>query len=198
MRSRAIGIGWVLLLSLGLAACPPVTSKNPIGTTAKATPDPALAGEWKGRFASNDTASYFTILPQEDGTDSVVITTPPTAKDAGGWGAFSVQTVTLGANHFMNARQTFDDGKPATGNMADNTTPLLYRLNGDGALVLYIIDENAARAAIKSGKLAGTIEPGQYGDVTITADPVAFDAYMSSPDGRALFVKPLTILRRVK
>lgn len=195
---KLLRVAILALAGMGLAACPPVTSKTAVGTTVQAAADPALAGLWKGRIAASEGDSYFTFLPQDDGTTAVVVVTPPTAKDKGGWGAFVIQTVALGANHFINARETIDEGKPATGPMADNTIPILYRLNGDGALVLYIIDETAAKAAIKAGKIQGTIEEGQYGDVTLTADAAALDAYMASPAGRALFIKPLVILRKVK
>jgi len=197
-RINFIRIVVVALAGLGLAACPPVTSKTAIGTTVTAAADPGLSGVWKGKIVGGDTLSYFTFIPQEDGTISAVVVTPPSAKDKGGWGFFTAQTVALGANHFVNARESINDGKPATGPMADNTIPFLYRINGDGALVLYIIDEKAAKAAIKGGKIAGTIEPGEYGDVTLTAAAGDLDAYMASPAGRALFVKPLVILHREK
>ena len=54
------------------------------------------------------------------------------------------------------------------------------------------------RDAIKSGKLKGTIEQGDFGDVAITAAPGELDAYMASPAGRALFTKPLVVLKKVK
>jgi hypothetical protein len=193
-----VRIALVVLAAIGVAACPPVTSKTPLGTTVAATPDPALTGVWKGRVATGDSSSYFAFLPQDDGTVSAVLVTPPTAKDKGGWAAFSVQTVTLGPNHFMNARETIDGGKPATGSMADNIVPVLYRINSDGALVLYIMDDTLAKAAIKSGKLTGNVESGQYGDVTLTSSAADLDAYMASPQGRALFNKPLVILRKAK
>jgi hypothetical protein len=193
-------IALVALLGMSAAACLPVTSKTPLGTTAPTmiTPEPALAGVWKGRIGTGDVFSFLTFFPQDDGTVSAVIVTPPSAKDKGGWGAFTLQTVTLGPYHFMNVRETISDGKPGDGTMANNTTPVLYRVNGDGAIVLYIIDETAAKNAIKSGKIAGTIDPGDYGDTTLTATPGDLDTFMASPAGRALFVKPLGILRRVK
>lgn len=191
-------IGLAGLAAIATAACPPVTSKSPLGTTVAAAPDPGLTGIWRGHVASSESMSYFTFFPEDDGTMNAVLVVPPLGTDKGGWAVFSVQTVALGPNHFMNARETIDDGKPATGPMADNTIPVLYRINSDGALVLYIVDETLAKNAIKSGKLAGDVEQGQYGDVTITAAPADLDAYMASPEGRALFSKPLAVLKRVK
>jgi hypothetical protein len=190
-------IACVAFIGIGLAACPPVTSKTPVGTTVKAVRDPALTGVWRGKVADGDTVSYFTFLPQDDGTYSVVLVTPPSAKDNGGFGVFGAQTVTLGRFHFINARELTDDNKAAKGAMADNTIPLLYRLEGD-TLVLYLMDEDATRNAIKTGKIKGTAEEGQFGDVTLTASPGDLDAYMASPAARALFTKPLVVLKKVK
>lgn len=192
-------IALVALVGVGLCACPPVTSKTAVGTTVTATArDPAFDGVWKGRVAGGGAFSYFTFLPQEDGTITAVVVTPASAKDKGGYGAFSLQTVALGPYHYINAREVIEDGKPATGAMADNTVPILYRVNGDGAIVIYLIDETAVKKAIQEGKILGTVEPGEYGDVTLTATPGDLDAFFASPAGRALFIKPLAILRKVK
>lgn len=191
-------IACVAFIGIGLAACPPVTSKTPVGTTVKAVRDPALTGVWRGKVADGDVVATFTFLPQDNGTYTVVLVTPSSAKDNGGYGVFPVQTVTLGHYHFMNAREIFEDNKPAKGPMADNTFPLLYRLSGDDTLVLYLIDETAARGAIKSGKLKGTIGEGDFGDVTLTASPGDLDAFMASAAGRALFTKPLVVLKKMK
>ena len=191
-------IACVALIGVGLCACPPVTSKTPVGTTVKAVRDPALSGVWRGKVADGDVLSTFTFLPQDDGTYTVVLVSPPSAKDNGGFGVFGVETVTLGRFHFINARELTDDHKAAKGAMADNTIPLLYRLEGDNTLVLYMMDETAVHDAIKAGKIKGTIEEGQFGDVTLTASPGELDAYMASPAARALFTKPLVVLKRVK
>lgn len=190
-------IACIAVLGVGLCACPPVTSKTPVGTTVKAVPDPVLTGVWRGRF-DKDTPSYLTFLPRDDGTISVVWVTPPSKGDAGGYGVFTMQAVTLGKYHYLNVRETLDDGKPATGPMADRTFPVLYRFDDDGALVMYIIDENVAKNAVKAGKIAGTIASGDYGDVVLTATPGELDAFMASPAGRALFTKPAMVLRKVK
>jgi len=191
-------IACVALIGVGLAACPPVTSKTPVGTTVTAVRDPALTGVWRGVVGEGGMASYFTFFPQDDGTINVLVATPPTKDDKGGYAVFAVQATVLGKRHFLNARETIDDGKPATGTMADRTFPVYYRRDDDGELMLYLIDETAAKNAIKAGKIAGTIESGEYGDVILTAPPGELDAFMASPAGRALFTKPLVMLRKVK
>ena len=71
-------------------------------------------------------------------------------------------------------------------------------MTGDNTLKLYLVDEDAAKAAVTAGKIAGKIEGGNFGDVMLTASPAALDAFFSSDAGRALFTKPLVVLHRVK
>jgi hypothetical protein len=191
-------IAGALLIAVGLAACPPVTSKTPVGTTVKGSGDAALTGLWRGRIGDNGAPSYFTFFPQDDGTIAVLVVSPPTRSDKGGYGVFTIKATTLGKYHYLNARETYDDGKPATGAMADRSFPIFYRRDDDGALLLFIIDETAAKTAVKAGKIAGTVEDGEYGDVVLTATPGELDAFMASAAGRALFTKPVAVLRKMK
>ena len=184
--------------ALAVSACLPVTSKTPVGTTVGLKADQTLAGMWKGRSGTDNNSFYLTFFPQDDGTLKALLLTPPDTKDKGGWLTFSVQTAMLGRNQFLDAKELDDSGKPPDTKLADNTIPLLYRVNGDGALVLYLADEKAVSAAIKQGKIAGDIEPGQFGDVTLTASAAELDALLGTPTGRALFKKPLALFKRVK
>lgn len=187
----------VATLALLAAACLPVTTSTPVGTTVGFRPDPALAsGMWKGHGQSVGQTVYASFFPQDDGSITALMISAG-GKDAG-WAQYSIQTAALGSYTFMNAHEVSSDGKPAEGVEAQKVFPLLYRVNGDGALVIYLLDEKRAAAAIKSGKIAGTIEPGNDGDIVFTAAPADLDAFMQSPDGRALFVKPLAIFKKEK
>jgi hypothetical protein len=198
IRKTVLPLGFVALAALGLAGCPPVTTTAPLGSSVAAATDPGFTGIWRGRAGASEGPSYFTFLPQDDGSINAVVVTPPTPHDKGGWGVFALRTLTLGPNHYLAVHQTIADGKPATGRAAEQTVPVLYRFTPDGALVLYLIDEDRARAAIAANKIAGTAENGKFGDVTLTAIPAALDAYLASPGGRALFGKPLVVLKRLK
>ena len=188
----------VLAVALLASACLPVTTSTPVGSTVGFQADPALSGIWRGEQAKAEGPVFVSFYPQTDGTVSVVGMSAPGKSDSGGWAVYSMQTAALGSYHFMNAREVSDNGKASS--IPDNagTFPLLYRVNTDGALVIYLLDENATKAAIQSGKIAGTVQQGQFGDIAVTAAPADLDAFMQSPAGRALFVKPLLILKRVK
>jgi hypothetical protein len=194
---NSLRILFVLAMALVASACLPVTTTAPVGSTVGFQADPALTGIWRGEQTKGEGPVFMSFYPQTDGTTSVVGMSAPGKSDSGGWAVYSLQTSTLGPYHFMNAREVSDNGKPSDSS-ANGTFPLLYRVNGDGALVIYLLDDNATKAAIQSGKIAGTVQQGQFGDITITAAPADLDAFMQSPAGRALFAKPLLILKKVK
>jgi hypothetical protein len=186
--------GFVVGAFLIVAACLPVTSKSPIGSTAGYKPDPLLTGLWKA--TSDKSSGYFAFYPQADGSTQIVMFEPSAPGDKGGWVVFEVHTATLGAGRYMDASETEDDGKPPAQALAH--MPVLYRFDADGSLALTLMDEDAAKDAINAGRIAGEVLPGQFGDVVLTAPPAALDAFLASPAGRALFDKPAVILRRVE
>lgn len=186
----------VVCLALLAAGCLPVTTTAPVGSSTAMTPDPALTGMWKGKPPKEAGDVYLTFLPQSDGTITAILL-EPSGKDAG-WSVYSLKTSTLGAYHYMNVLEVSSDGKPADDPKAQKNIPVLYRVNGDGALVLYLMDEKRAAAAVKANKIAGTIGTGDYGDITITASASDLDTFMGSADGRALFNAPLLLLHKVK
>ena len=199
----AFRVAFALAVSLLVTACLPVTSSSPVGTTVGFAADPALSGLWRGQVHQPEGWVYMTFFPQSDGTTTVVLISPPDAsrKDGsaqGDWSVYSLQTATLSQYRYMNAKEVSNNGKDPDQAQAGKTFPLLYRVNSDGALVIYLLDEKAAAAAIKSGAIAGTIGQGQFGDITLTADSATLDAFMTTPAGRALFVKPLILMKKVK
>ena len=197
----------VLAAALTLAACIPVTTKSPVGTAAGLKPDPALYGMWEASFdpaqsgATPEDAKervFIAILPDKGGDVTAVLADIPSAEKDGEWSSYVLTTATLGAAHYINARALSTDGTPADGREATSTFPILYRIGGDNTLKLYLVDEDAAKAAVNSGKIAGKIEGGNFGDVMLTATAAQLDAYFASDAGRALFTKPLLVLHRVK
>jgi hypothetical protein len=185
------------LALLALAACyPPVTS-HPVGTTAGLKPDPVLVGLWKGAPTNKDErSSYYHFLPQLDGTTRAVIVQGGDKPDADVI-LVKMTTAKLGAIRYMNATLVDSKGNPEEGSPA-GTVPVLYKIDAKGVMTLCLMDEKAAKDAITAGKIKGTIEKGEYGDATITADPAALDKFLQSPAGLALFKKPFVTLHRME
>jgi hypothetical protein len=184
--------------ALLLTACFPPTTTHPVGTTATIVNDPALTGLWRGKSdqSTEDRGLYFHFLPADDNTITVVMVQGGTEPD-GDWMVASITTATLGGNHIMNAQLKFSDGK-AEDDDRPGTIPLLYRFEGPNRLVLYLMDEDATKAAIQSHKIAGTVEQGQFGDATITASPKELDAFLATKKGAALFGERFATLTKME
>jgi hypothetical protein len=193
---KMVHIAVTLACTLLLAGCLPVTSKAPVGTTAGLAADKALFGTWKGHSADADNKSdgYFHFMAAKDGTLTAAVVLATGSSDDG-WSIFNLRTATLGKNHFINAVETFDKDAPTEGDLKNANIPMLYTLKGR-TLTLYLIDEDKAKAAVKAGKIKGEIEPGDMGDVVITAAPAELDAFMAKPEAAEMF-KALLVLKRV-
>ena len=193
---------FLLAAALALSACLPVTTKSPLGSTAGLKADPALYGMWEAKPESDpDHAKhivFLAILPGDDGAATAVFFDLPQPLKSADWAHYAITTTALGPYRYINARAVTTDGHPADDAEAQTTFPLLYRFDASDKLTLYLIDEDAAKAAVNDGKIAGTVARESYGDVVLTAAPAALDAYFASGAGRALFTKPLLVMRRVK
>ncbi|HWA92841.1 MAG TPA: hypothetical protein VG889_22610 [Rhizomicrobium sp.] len=182
--------------ALVVAACLPVTTKHPIGTTVGFKEDKALLGMWKGRGEDEDAKdAWFAFLRNADGsTTAIMMTSDPDGDD---WGTFRLDLATLGGNRIMNVHGGLKNGKPDDDEMSKQNIPFLYSFGADGTLTLSLLDEKAVAAAIQAGKIAGTVEKSSMGDVTITAEPAALDAFFATKEGAALFSSKLVTLKRV-
>ncbi len=190
----------IFAAALALAGCLPVTTKTPVGSTAGFKSDPALYGMWEGAPGDSHEpgVAYFAILPADEGKATAVFVSMPLPVKSGDWASYALTTTSLGPYRYINARAVYADGHPAEGSEAQNTFPILYRVGPDGTLTLYLVDEDAAKAAVNAKKIAGQVGSGTYGDVVLTAAPAELDAFFSGNAGRALFTKPLVVLHKVK
>lgn len=174
------------------AACFPPTTKTPIGTTAGFKPDPALYGMWRAQ--DGDKSTYFAFLKNDDNSMTAVFVSPPTTPEGSGdWGTYGVEVTKLGDTTFLNARVTSANGHAPDPDESEKIVPLLYRVSGR-TLKLSFMDEATVREAIAKGKLKGSMDPGENGDVHITEDGPKLDALMQTPAGLGLFVEKNALL----
>ena len=189
-----------LLAVTFLAGCLPVTSKVPAGTTIGFSPDSQLLGTWRAKSTDEDESqpAFIHFLGKDDGTMVAILVSPPHGENLGEWDLYELHAATLGANHVLSAREVSHNGTASTDELAAQYILLAWRKEGAGRLTLYVMDDKATAAAIKSGEVAGAVEPGQDGDVHITADSQALDKFLASPKAAALFNKPLVELTRIE
>jgi hypothetical protein len=195
MRFAVLGIA-----ALFVAACLPVTTKNPVGTTAGFKQDASIVGVWKVEPQKDDKDSHQGFLAflsaSDDGAMTGVMLAPGPGDDD--WGSYNLKLATLGNNHFINAWAGTNNGKMADKDEAESDVLLLYRLGKDGKLTLWLLDEDKAREAVKAGRIKGDVGQGSMGDVHITTEPAALDKFFASKEGAALFTKPMAVMDRVK
>jgi hypothetical protein len=181
-----------LCCTLALAACFPPGTTHPIGATQAA--DPLLSGDWHAKMAESDPGqdeAVFHFHPASDG--SIALEIDPVNKKDMDKIQVALTTAQIGANHFANAKLLNTGDAEASGQRG--TMAFLYRQEG-AALVVYQMNEDATKAAIKAGKIQGDVEPGQFGDALITADPAALNAFVASPQGAALFSEKFATLTK--
>jgi hypothetical protein len=186
--------------ALFVAACLPVSTKSPVGTSAGFKQDASIIGVWKVEPQKDDTDNKQGFLAflnaEEDGAMTAIMFAP--GNDAGDWGTYNLKLAALGDNHFMNAWAATNNGRVADKDEADADVLLLYRMGNDSKLSLYLLDEDKTREAVKAGRIKGDVGQGTMGDVHITAEPTALDKFFASKEGAALFVKPFAVMDRVK
>ncbi|MDE1938847.1 MAG: hypothetical protein KGI68_07490 [Alphaproteobacteria bacterium] len=182
-----------LACGLLLAGCLPVTSETPVGTTTEFPSDSALFGTWKGHAEDQKTDTYFHFLADKNGAVTAILVSAEGNKDDAGWMSFTLRTAKLGENRLMNAVETTDNGTPTEDSLKGANIPLLYTIANGRRLTLYLLDEDKVKEAIKAGRIAGSIEPGNFGDVKITADAKTLDAFMATPEAAKLFKVFITL-----
>lgn len=73
-----------------------------------------------------------------------------------------------------------------------------YEVNWRGDLRLWLLDEDALAAAIKSGRLRGQVRTGKFTkDVLLTDTTVNLSAFVAASDPATLFRKTPLVLRRL-
>ena len=197
---KRLHAAFAIVCTLLVAACLPVTTKTPVGSTVGLGADSALYGTWKARSADPDDKQkdfgYFHFITGKDGTMTALMVIAAGGSDDE-WTAFALRTATLGKNHFMNVVETFDNNEPVASDLKDTSFPVLYKFGKNHTLTLYLLDEDKTKEAIAAGKLQGVIESGSYGDVKITSDDAALDAFMATPEAVKLF-KMFLVLKKTE
>jgi hypothetical protein len=195
---KSIRLALLALAALALAACYPPTTKNPVGTTIGLKNDPLLLGSWKSAPQSGGKENeffYFHFLPAKDGTMLAVLV--PHGGSASDLMLVKVTTVRLGAAGILNARLVPGPDSDSS-QQPPGSIPILYRLDGRGRMLLFMLDEDATKKAIHAGKIAGTTGKADTDDAVITADGPALDRFFRSPAGLALFKSPFETLTKMK
>lgn len=192
---RNVRLLFLAAAMLTLAACYPPTTSHPIGSTVGLKIDPALLGVWKAPDPNSNRTIYYHLLSAKDGAIFAVLI--PDQGQASDVSMLKLKAARFGNFGFLNVRLMMDAEHEAPDQPA-GSVPILYRLQPNGTLKIFGLDEDAAKKAINTHKIAGTTGEGGNGDAVITADAAALDKFFRSPAGLALFDKLFATLTKVK
>jgi len=185
---RSVAAGLALVAVALLAACRPVVSTAPIGTTVGQGADPRLLGSWVD--AGSGSGWSFVNSPQRDGSIKVANCQQVTEHGCKTLVFLRVHTVQLGAFRYIDAVLTDKNGHPLAHSDAPGHILLAYDIDAKGVLTFAFMNADLARSAVKAGKLAGVLtDPDHSGivDVTLTAPGAQLDAFLATPQGHAMF-----------
>lgn len=191
---RIVRTAIVVVVAVLLAGCALVYTQTPLGTTVGLGADPALIGTWQGRDDSHD-QQEIVIAHFISGSDhDLRLYYLGLFSDGARLIVLRVRTATLGDNGYINANVMAIGGQAADENLCNDNFPVLYLIRGD-TLTLYQLDKEKVKAAIRTGRIKGTIGPGDYGDVVITADGPELDAFLATPEATGMFTNKMVLTR---
>jgi hypothetical protein len=195
---KALRLALAGLAALFAAACPPVTTTAPVGSTAGFVNDPVLDGLWSGHFDSDAKVTYFHFVPRADNTITVISITPRLPQHAAEWNTYRLTSATLGGHQFVNLRLVLKDGVALSPTQRKANIPMRYVADGN-TLTFYLLDEDKVRTAITTHEIGGRTRKRAFGDnTTITTGAKALDMFLGTPEGLALFGKPFLVLKKVE
>ena len=184
----------LLLLTAVLAGCK-VDSVNPISSFESARPDAAIYGVW--RYKDKDELSYLHIGPEFSLTDAASpgnrrtrIVVVDHKRNGLTDEAYVAYTSRVGKQRYLNVVQA--DGARTVGYLF-----VQYTLVDRNTLRFATVDEDALEAAIRAGRIKGTMRgEGPSSQTVITADSPEIEGFLATDGGR-LFASPF-VVRRVQ
>jgi hypothetical protein len=187
------------LLALALTACIP-TAEHPIAGKTGGN-DQGLIGAWQG--TTHDGVPvwlHFLRGKEEDKSGELGVLLIPQGKDpkeADEWSSFRAVTAEVKGTHYMSALWDYNDGKP-TEAREKGYHLVRYERGPDGALALWLVDEEKLIAAVEAGKVEGKIEgEGVNKEVRVTASSEKLAKFLAKIDPKDLFNQPFITAKLV-
>jgi len=184
-----------LAVVAGLAGCK-VDTVHPISAAGVTPPDRSIYGAWQYREKGELTyvhigpefslAAAGTAPPADQRTRIVIVDHKPNGLTGEAYVAHGSR---LGQARYLNVLQV-EDGKPA------GYILVRYALAGRDTLRFSTVSEDALKAAIGAGRIAGSVRgAGLSSETAMTAGSAEIEAFLRA-EGDRMFGKPV-VLRRV-
>jgi hypothetical protein len=193
-------LGFAALVALLLSSCE-TKSEHPLASSETATVDSQLIGDWHDKededtfhiTATDAHWMHVTVTPKPSDQPSTISHSPQD---------YNMFVTEIGDNHFLNIVMFDQDRgiKPVKSYVF-----LRYTVSPDHVLHLWSLSQEASAAAVRAGKLKGTIHqdahPLMVGtpphpdiDVTIEDTSEKLNSFVEAADVDALFTEPMSDL----
>ncbi len=176
-------------------------SKNPLSDPKTAKIDQRLAGVWRMRDANNVVYYHVGQTGEDEKLPRGVLRVVEVAHSEGKVQRpeeYLVFSTTLGGKTYLNAtgggeqRLKLLEEKGWKPEVVDSYFIWKYQVDGD-KLLIWMMDDDAKRQAIKAGKIKGVIEKGQDSERVLFTDTSEKLARFVTEAGDSLFEKEPTL-----
>jgi hypothetical protein len=192
----------LLLCTLFLASCLP-ESKNPLSSPSTSRIDGRLEGAYVPRKGDKE-YWYFHYRGARAATSGAaprktpwleVMSLQPRKEGGLHTQSYEALTTSIGGHDYMSFIEIPENRaktKPLPYSLAR------YEVNWRGDIQLWIVDSKSVAAAIKAGKLRGTVVHSKYSDtIKITDTTERLAAFVAASDPKVLFGGEPMVLRRI-
>ena len=181
---RRLNVYAALALCALLCGC--LVSLHPLSSRAEAAPDEQLFGVWYAHDEGEDLTYLHVGRGKKGMTEAMLV-------EHGGDGTYKISRYTAFPTRF-EGMTLLNVISPEDHKDTKGYDIMRYHIDGN-RLSLALMSEDAVKQAIKDGKLKGKVEPGTYGDTTITASGKELLAFIKSANESTLFPKALKFER---
>ena len=144
----------------------------------------------KDKDLSKKDEAYVFVLSRETGGLRGVFLIP----SDNDWFEAEVIAGKAGEHGMLNVRLLTKNGEPLQGgDKIDGFYPLRYTVGADGSVALFLWSEDALKAAIQSGRIAGSVDNMA---ITLTAEPKQLDDFFAAA-ALDIFLTPYATLQRI-
>ena len=175
----------ILVLSALLCGCP--VALHPLSSQTQAAPDEELFGVWYAHDEGEDLTYLHVGRGKKGMTEAMMV-------EHNADGMYKVSRYTAFPTRF-EGMTLLNIISPEDHKDTKGYDVMRYHIDGNHTLSLALMSEDVLKQDIKNGKLKGKVEPGAYGDATITATGTELLAYIKSADESKLFPKALKFER---
>ena len=182
-------LAWLLIAVLGLSGCI-AYNQQPLSDPGAARIDEALLGSWVSTNPDNSNEKLELDITRDGDHQVLIALTSYEADGSTRQHVYHAHSSIIGDRQYLNVYAS-EQERDLRGYMT-----VRYGIDNQGTLNVSLLDDDAARGAIQTDGLEGMVSTNsQFSDITITAAPAPFAAYLRAHEAdlfprESIFTRP--------